>query len=263
MASQRGTQHHGRMLSINLPQNMAQQAGGQPLYSPALPTALQTQFRPSMPYGLPHPLALSNMNPMQTPLQSQFFPQGQPFVPGHAQRASLGGPHSMALPLTPGFNAGFQQHQLPPHLAAAAGLPNAGPQGGGHGRSGSVTMPFNRNRRQNSVSLGGPPKATLGGPTNKHTAAPLVNPASSTAVLEKTLKGKKLAVKVPNESAIEGGSIPLYARTPIPISELPHFEEPAALDTATAPLFPEERPKGEMPKTIDVFLPGKVSRSIQ
>ncbi|KIM21994.1 hypothetical protein M408DRAFT_297474 [Serendipita vermifera MAFF 305830] len=260
MAAQRGQQHHGRMLSINLPPNLAQQAGGQPLFSPALPTALQTQFRPSMPF---------HMNPMQTPMQSQFFPQAAPFIPGHQQRGSIVGPHGMTLPITPGFNPGFQQHQLPPHLAAAAavaaaaaagGAPGtAGPQGGGgHGRSGSVSMPFNRNRRQNSVSLGGPPKATLGGPANKHTAAPLMNPSSSTAVLEKTLKGKKLTVKVPNESATEdGGPIPAYARTPIPVSELPHFVEPLALDTATAPLFPEERPKGELPKSIDVFLPGK------
>lgn len=255
MASQRGNQHHGRMLSINLPQNMAQQAGGQPLFSPALPTALQTQFRPTMPHGLPHPLNLSNMNPMQTPIQSQFFPQAIPFIPGHQQRGSIVGPHSMALPLTPGFNNGFQQPQMPPHLVATAGPQ----QGGGHGRSGSVSMPFNRNRRQPSVSLGGPPKATLGGPTNKHTAAPLTNPASSTAVLEKTLKGKKLAVKVPQESAEEGGSIPLYARYPIPFSELPQFVELPNPDTATGPLFPEERPKGELPKSIDVFLPGKVS----
>jgi hypothetical protein len=94
---------------------------------------------------------------------------------------------------------------------------------------------------------------------NKHTAAPMTNPASSTAVLEKTLKGKKLTVKLPIECPAEDGFIPEFARYPVPISELPHFEEPPALDTATAALFPDERPRGEMPKAVDVFLPGKVS----
>jgi hypothetical protein len=267
MASQRGDQR-GQMLRINVPPNMAQQSGGQPLFSPALPTALQTQFRPTMPHGLPHPLSLSNnMNSMQTPIQSQFFPQAAPFIPGHQQRNSIVLPPNMApqfalqglnptgnMPPTPGFNTGFQQHQMPPHLVNAA---MAGPQGG-HGRSGSVSLPFNRTRRQPSISLGGPPKATLGGPMNKHTAPPMTNPASSTAVLEKTLKGKKLTVKVPNEYPAEDGSVPQFARFPVPLSELPHFEEPPALDTATAALFPDERPKGDMPKTIEVFLPGKV-----
>jgi len=270
MASQRVDQR-ANMLRINVPPNMAQQSGGQPLFSPALPTALQTQFRPSMPsHGFSHPHNLSNMNPMQTPLQSQFYPQVLPFIPGHQQRGSIVGPHNMmpqfslqggnhvnSMPLTPGFNPAFQANQLPPHLANVA--PMAGPQGG-HGRSGSVTMPFKaHNRKQGSISLGGPPKATLGGPMNKHTAAPMTNPASSAAVLEKTLKGKKLAVKIPNEKSTEDGSMPTFARIPVPVSQLPPLKEHFAVETTTAALFPEERPKGEMPKTIDVFLPGKVS----
>ena len=272
MASQIGEQR-GQTLRINVPQSLAQQSGGQPLFSPALPSALQTQFKPSMSHGLPHPLSLSNnMNTMQTPIQSQFFPQPVPFIPGHHQRNSIVGVHNLnpqfalqgpnplpalaaTIPLTPGFNAGFQQHQMPPHLVNA---PSAGAQGG-HGRSGSMSLPFNRNRRQGSVSLGGPPKATLGGPMNKHTAPPMTNPASSAAILEKTLKGKKLVVKVPNERPEEDGSVPQFARFPVPISELPHFEEPPAVDTATAALYPDEKSRGELPRTIEVFLPGKVS----
>ncbi|KAG8811243.1 hypothetical protein FRC17_002557, partial [Serendipita sp. 399] len=127
----------------------------------------------------------------------------------------------------------------------------------GHGRTGSVSLPFNRNRRQGSVSLGGPPKATLGGPSNKHVAAPLTNPATSAAAIEKTLKNKKLIIKVPNEGPDEQGVIPEYARHPIASSELPEMDDLRPLDTTTTSIYPEEREKGDFPKTVDVFLPGK------
>jgi hypothetical protein len=220
---------------------------------------------------------------LQTPIQTAFFPPPSAgFVPGHQQRGSMVGSINIApgFPIPPqtplggpGINA---HHQLPPHLAGMAqmaavaavaaaaqqqGGPPATPGGhGGHGRAGSVSLPFNRNRRQGSVSLGGPPKATLGGPQNKHVAAPMTNPASSAAALEKTLKGKKIAVKIPKESSEEDGvAPPEFARRPIPVSELPAFDEPRPLDTNTAISYPDERPKGDLPRTVEVFLPGKVS----
>ncbi|KAG9056073.1 hypothetical protein FS842_000363 [Serendipita sp. 407] len=265
MASQRP--HQRGSLSISVPPSFAQQAGGQPSFSPALPTALQTQFRPSLPHGLPHPLSLS----MQTPVHPQFFQPTTPFIPGHHQRGSLVGPINILPvlpniaaqpPLTPGFNnLIMQQHQIPPHLAnGQQGLAHQGGTAGvgmGHGRTGSVSLPFTRNRRQGSVSLGGPPKATLGGPANKHVAAPMTNPATSAAAMEKSLKNKKLVIKVPNERPDEGGVIPDFARYPVPSSELSEMEDPRPLDTATIPIYPEERQKGDFPKTVDVFLPGK------
>jgi hypothetical protein len=245
--------HRGQNLSISVPHTMAQQAGGQPLFSPALPTALQTQFRPSMAHGLPHPLSLT-MNALQTPMQAQFFPPPSPFVPGHNQRGSIvGPPPHFAIPgqnMIPGVNAPLMQPNMP----------NNQSMGHGHGRSSSVSLPFNRNRRQGSISLGGPPKATLGGPQNKHVAAPLTNPATSAAALEKTLKGKKLIVKPPVEGPNEEGIVREYTRYPVPQAELPAFEEPASLDIKTADIYPEERPRDQFPKTLEVFLPGKVCR---
>jgi hypothetical protein len=238
---------------------MAQQVvGGQPMFSPALPTALQlqqTQFRQSMPHGLPHPLSLT-MNALQTPMQPQFFPPPSPFVPGHAQRASLVGiPPHFALQgqnMIPGGNAPLMQPNMPNNQSMG--------HGHGHGRSSSVSLPFNRNRRQGSISSGGPPKATLGGPQNKHVAAPLTNPATAAAALEKTLKAKKLVVKPPIEGPNEEGIVREYTRYPVPQAELPDFEEPGPLDIKTADIYPEERPRDQFPKTLEVFLPGKVCR---
>lgn len=242
--------HRGQNLSIHVPPSLAQQAGGQPLFSPALPTVLQTQFRPTMPHGLPHPLSL--MNPLQTPMQAQFFPPPSPFVPGHNQRGSLVGlPPHFAIPgqnMIPGVNAPLMQQNMP----------NNQPMGHGHGRSSSVSLPFNRNRRQGSISLGGPPKATLGGPQNKHVAAPLTNPATAAAALEKTIKGKKLVVKPPIEGPDVEGIAREFTRYPVPLDELPVFEEPGPLDVSTVEIYPEERPRDQFPRTLEVFLPGKV-----
>ncbi|PVF94544.1 hypothetical protein CPB86DRAFT_808513 [Serendipita vermifera] len=278
-------EHRGSHLRINVPPTLTQQAGGQPLFSPALPTVLQHQFRPSISHGLPHPLALTTNNPnlvnaLQTPVQTAFFPPPQGgFIPGHQQRGSIVGPINIApgFPIPPqtplGGPGGLNAHQIPPHLAGMAQMAavaavaaqqqasaSSGAPGGhgGHGRAGSVSLPFNRNRRQGSVSLGGPPKATLGGPQNKHVAAPMTNPASSAAAIEKVLKGKKINVKIPKESSDEDGvAPPEFARRPIPVSELPAFDEPRPLDTNTAIMYPEERPRGDLPRTVEVFLPGK------
>jgi hypothetical protein len=177
-----------------------------------------------------------------------------------------GGP---ITPLAASFNLGMQQlqqqqqhHQLPPHLAQAIAAGNIGGVGGagGHGRTGSVTLPFNRNRRQPSISAGGPPKATLGGPQNKHVAAAVTNPATSAAAIEKILKGKKLIVKIPQEAPGEDGEPVPFVRRPVPISELPELVDPRPIpETVTGDIFPDERPKGDVPRNIDIFLPGKVS----
>lgn len=215
-----------------------------------------------MSHALPYPLSLAMNNPMntmQTPVQAQFFQPVPGFIPGHnvAQRGSIAGPIFPIppaigqTPLTPGFPVGIQP---PPHM-----VPPTQPAAGGHGRTGSMSLPVNRNRRQPSISTGGPPKATLGGPMNKHVAAPLTNPASSAAVLEKTLKGKKLVVKVPKETPTDNGVVPDFARHPVPTSDLAPFEDPQSIDIQTAVIHPEERLRGDFPKTVDVFLPGKGS----
>ena len=98
---------------------------------------------------------------------------------------------------------------------------------------------------------------------NKHVAPALTNPASSAAALEKTLKGKKLVVRLPKESPTYDGLIPEFARHPVPTSDLAPFDDPRPVDIQTAATYPEERLKGEFPKTVDVFLPGKVCTSLE
>ncbi|KAJ7294054.1 hypothetical protein C8J57DRAFT_1445011 [Mycena rebaudengoi] len=110
-----------------------------------------------------------------------------------------------------------------PSLMLASGQSFPGPTGGGN--------PFpNRNRRQ--PSIGGPPKAVLGGPARKLSPLPPVVPAVP----------KKMTVKLPKESPVgENGqpaAKPSWARTPL--------ETPFVY-----------RELKRFPSTIDVFLPGK------
>ena len=92
-------------------------------------------------------------------------------------------------------------------------------------------------RHRKQVSIGGPPKAVLGGPQRK--PALLLPP-----------KPKKLVVRLP--------SVP-PALPPLPVLGCPAVPPP---DAATRDIFPSDVWRRLVPDTIDVFLPGQVRRSL-
>ncbi|KIM51675.1 hypothetical protein SCLCIDRAFT_617773 [Scleroderma citrinum Foug A] len=220
-------------LSIPPSLNMQQPFDGrQAMFSPGLPTSLQQSYHPPpFPIGPP---------PLQTPMQS-FFPQQPPNAPGrptyahHKAHVSMvhypGFPPPPAIPMTP-LGQGFPLQMMPPPFGPAF-LP--------------------RNRRAPSVSIGGPPKAPLGGPGRKHSPMPPQLPATAQ-------KGKKIAVNLPVETRPgEDGAPPtrpLWARTPMPTTS---SEEPVVIppEIDTVEMFPPESWRCEMPQTVDVFLPGR------
>ena len=88
-------------------------------------------------------------------------------------------------------------------------------------------------RHKKQVSIGGPPKAVLGGPQRKPSLQP-------------TLKPKKLVVRLPAHSP---------ALPPLPVHAAPAVPQP---DPATRDIFPPDIWRRVVPDTIDVFLPGQV-----
>lgn len=237
-------------LNIPQPLNMQQPMGfgvGQPMYSPALPTAIQQSYHPQF----------SMNNPMQTPMQTYFNPQPPP-APGrpthHAGAASIA--HLAAAGIHP--PNGFPMTPVGGHFSRPSMM--LGP--GGQPFVGQpLGPPFpNRNRRQ--LSIGGPPKAVLGGPARKLSPLPtvLAVPAPDAVV---TKKAKKIIVNLPKETPLgdngQPGDRPSWARTPLerPARQLPLRIE--SVESMTAEAYPPDDWRHQVPKTLDVFLPGKVS----
>ncbi|KAH8981991.1 hypothetical protein EDB86DRAFT_3106937 [Lactarius hatsudake] len=206
-----------------------------PFYSPAIQTAIHQRFPPAFP-----PPSV-----LQTPIQPSFFPAPspgppRPIHPGHrAAQASIAlaaagihPPHGP--PLTP-----LGQHaQFPP-------TPFAGPQ-----------FPQFRNRRQPSVSIGGPPKAQLGGAgKNYRPPSPTVNAVTVTQ------KSNKATVNLPKETVPAGDDRPptrsSFARTPIPPHLVPPQPPVPPPDVISADIHPPDNWRVEVPDTVEVFLPGK------
>jgi len=148
-------------------------------------------------------------------------------------------------------------------MAAQAGMPitpGAIPPAGMLGPQG-----FQRNRRQQSISLGGPPKAPLGGPNRKHSPMPVAVVVASAAAQEKP-KTKKVVVKLPLESVPRTGQegegeseikYSLWSRIPVKDADLPKIKDIPLPDMTTMEQHPIEQ-RGPFPATIDVYLPGKV-----
>lgn len=88
-------------------------------------------------------------------------------------------------------------------------------------------------RHRKQVSIGGPPKAVLGGPQRK--PSPLPPP-----------KPKKVQVNLPRLSP----PVP-----PLPTIDFPPINFP---DSSTRDIFPPDISRHLVPHTIDVFLPGQV-----
>ena len=224
--------------------NTQQPMGGlnQALYSPALPTSLQQSFHPPFPMN----------NPLQTPMQSFFAPQ-MPGAPGrpthHAHQASI----QLAA-------AGIHPPNLITPVAAHFPRPSIVLGPGGQPQLPSHPFP-NRNRRQ--LSIGGPPKAVLGGPARKVSPMPgSVSPAPSSVAAPTPQKPKKVIVNLPKETPVseagEPATRPSWARSPL-ANEFVFIDMPVIpVDTSTAESYPPDTWRLELPSSIDVYLPGKV-----
>lgn len=202
------------------------------MFSPGLPTSIQQSYHP-----LPFHIAPSSL---QTPMQP-FFPPQPPNAPGrptyqhHRGHSSVahfpGFPPPTAIPITP-LGQGFPMVVPPPF--------------------GQPFIP--RNRRAPSVSIGGPPKAPLGGPGRKHSPLPPAPPVPAQ-------KGKKVIVNLPVETIPgtedQSPSRPPWARTPMPTTG---HEEPVVIlpEITTVEPYPPDNWRRHIPDTVDVFLPGKV-----
>jgi hypothetical protein len=228
--------------SLNLQQPMGFDGRHNMPYSPALPTSLQHSLHPSFPM---------NNHSMQTPMQPFFAPQlppapGRPThrgQPSLAQLSSAGVLPPNGMPLTPSGHGHF------PHASMSHSGSNYGQQ-----------FP-QRNRRQ--PSIGGPPKAVLGGPQRKVSPLPTPVPSSSTAA--PTQKGKKSVVNLPKETVNyegEPSTRPPWARIPVKPSAIPDSLEIVYPELTTAECFPPDSWRYHVPATLDVFLPGKVNQSL-
>ena len=230
---------------LNIPQNlgMQQPVGGQGVFSPALPTSLQQGFHP------PYPMHSS----LQTPMQAFFIPQA-PSAPGrptHQSNASVAQLTAAGIHPLNAFTP-VTGHFPRPSVMLGPPPPFVGQQLSGH--------PFpNRNRRQ--PSIGGPPKAVLGGPSRKLSPLPTVAvvPRASSPIPQKV---KKVIVNFPKETVPgEDGQPPTrpsWARFPLINNFIYHDQDIPPVDLQTKELFPPDSWRFEMPDTVDVFLPGKV-----
>jgi hypothetical protein len=227
---------------------------GRPLFSPALASAMQPGFLPQFPIG--HPGAL------QTPIQPFFNPQ-TPGVPGrpptlaHQPHPSIGHlnviglhpPNGVPLSVVPMTPLG--PSQFPPRVMM------------GNGPGFNQHFPP-RNRRSASISIGGPPKAVLGGPARKLSPLPQreVKPPTPAPVLQ----GKKVTVNLPKETVPgeEGqpATRPEWAREPLRVSSDAVEHDFPPPESSTAETYPPESWARQVPNTLDVFLPGKVHISV-
>lgn len=245
------SQHRQQLSRLFIPPSLNSQqpmsfAENVPMFSPALPTSIQQGMHPPFNMnGPPHPL--------QTPMQPNFFPP-QPGAPGRPsmhrshpsvmQLAAAGILPPPGMPITPLGQAGFPQPMVP-------GLAPFAP-------------PFvPRSKRSASVSVGGPPKAVLGGPQRK--VSPMPATPAVVATQPAPQKPKKVIVNLPRETIPGEGGEPStrasFARMPLVPSEVPEQGEVRYPETSTVELYPPDSWRYHLPPTVDVFLPGKVRRS--
>lgn len=196
-----------------------------------------------------------------------YFPNQQvpPHLTMHRSRPSIV-PANIPLPSTPGI----MQPGFAPGHTMFPGMQQ--PPGPVMVRPGMHPHPP---RRQGSISIGGPPKAVLGGP-RKIDAIPVsdVAPAASSspggAISDAAKpKLKKCIVKLPPESPSIAGPFtednipqrPPWARNPLRVPVSDELETLPPPDIITAEIYPDLSGSGThaLPSTIEVYLPGKVS----
>ncbi|KAG8732948.1 hypothetical protein FRC11_009825 [Ceratobasidium sp. 423] len=191
----------------------------QALFTPG-PTTAQVGQAAFMANNFPQGPQTAYLLNTPGPTQSTFLAQQQQNRPGgmHRHHASI----AMGMPLTPG--GGMFQQQQQPHFAA---MPPANPP-----QMGGLGVPPFVPRSRRTISIGGPPKAVLGGPNRKTSPLP-PTPAGENAPGLPDVKKKKCTVKLPVESdqdldgdaeddeASARRTKSLWSRTPIPLSEFP------------------------------------------
>ena len=250
------SQHRQQLSRLFIPPSLNSQqpmsfAENVPMFSPALPTSIQQGMHPPFNMnGPPHPL--------QTPMQPNFFPP-QPGAPGRPmhrshpsvmQLAAAGILPPPGMPMTPlgpipttPFGQGFPQQMVP-------GLSPFPP-------------PFvPRSKRSASMSVGGPPKAVLGGPQRKVSPMPPTPAVAAAAAAPAPQKQKKIVVNLPKETVPGEGDEPptraSFARMPLVQSEIPVQDDVRYPETSSVELYPPDSWRYHLPPTVDVFLPGKV-----
>ncbi|PBL01426.1 hypothetical protein ARMGADRAFT_1160623 [Armillaria gallica] len=228
--------HRDALPRLNIPASLNMQQPMQTMYSPALPTSIQQGFHPPLP--------------MQTPMQN-FFPQG-PFGPGrpthHAGQASIA--QLAAAGIHP--PSGYPMTPMGGHFSRPSMSMNGPP--GGH--------PFpGRNRRQ--LSIGGPPKAVLGGPNRKVSPIPpaAIAASGSSTPPASQMKPKKIVVNLPKEDITgDNGQVvgrASWARNPLSDPVILPLPDVAAVETYSIEIYPSNDWRYDIPPSIDVFLPGK------
>ncbi|KAF4572487.1 hypothetical protein EYR36_006993 [Pleurotus pulmonarius] len=212
------------------------------MYSPALPTSIQAGFHPPFPMN----------NSMQTPMQAFFNPQ-PPNAPGRPTHRQ--GQASVAQLAAAGIHppGGFAMTPLGGHFPRHSMAMGPGQLFPGH-----PGQPFQGKHRK-QMSVGGPPKATLGGPGRNH--SPLPVPVAAAAAATPQPKAKKVVLNLPKETVTgEDGEVqgrPTWARHPIPMSEVDIPDDILPVEMVSAEIYPPDFQRDHLPDTIEVFLPGK------
>ena len=249
------SQHRPQLsrLNINGPPSLNMQQPGmafdpraQSMFSPALPTSIQQGFHPPYP--------LSGQSALQTPMQP-MFPQQPPGAPGQSTFVT----HRSSPSVVQLAAAGIHPLNGMPMTPLGQGFSGLGIQQGTSFGGGGTNF-AHRNRRTPSVSLGGPPKAILGGPNRK--VSPL--PPTAEVTPPPVAMRKKVVVKFPKETVEEESENKKiitrapWARNPIPLDAIPHQRVIQPPELASANVFPPEAEKYNFGDTIEVYLPGKV-----
>lgn len=229
-----------------------------------------------------------------------FTPQGQPQYPQFPHSAQPGGPQT-AFNFAPnhmqqqqqrqlghGHTPSMSMHRSRPSLAAIPGFLPGGPMTAGPNIPtfnpfpipptpggtqqqfpNQLQPPHFRSRRQQSISIGGPPKALLGGPQRKVSPSP--NAVASAPTPD--IKQRKINVKLPKESSADADTIDngdasaasssySWRRTPIPSDALPPLPDIVPPEiTSVTENRDSESSEGVNPAEVTVTLPRRVSGS--
>ncbi|CAE6389296.1 unnamed protein product [Rhizoctonia solani] len=230
MATRPPLPHHGshpgparhHLSRLHVPQSISISPGyfsEQALFTPG-PNTAQVNQAAFMANNFPQGPQTAFLLNTPGPAQSTFLAQQQQTRPGpmHRHHASI----AMGMPLTPG--GGVFQQQQQSHFAAMTAT-NPQPMGG-------LGVPPFVPRSRRTISIGGPPKAVLGGPNRKTSPLP-PTPAGENAPGLPDVKKKKCIVRLPLESdqQLEGDAEDgdesakrtksLWSRSPILPSQLP------------------------------------------